>query len=65
MARIVSDARGDVSTMDQCLDAQIDSLRAVDFGLRLADCFGVDPWYLAFGEGSSLSDSVCRYQPSS
>jgi hypothetical protein len=38
------------------LDAQIDSLRAVGFGLRLADCFGVDPWYLAFGEGSGLSD---------
>jgi transcriptional regulator with XRE-family HTH domain len=27
-------------------------------GLRIAGCLNVDPWYLALGEGASLSDRL-------
>jgi transcriptional regulator with XRE-family HTH domain len=27
-------------------------------GLRIADCLSADPWYLALGEGTSLTDRL-------
>lgn len=40
------------------LEAGITKSPGLMLGLRIADCLSADPWYLALGEGTSLTDRL-------